>query len=287
MSSPHPWSQRLEPFLMLAPAGIWLFLLLILPTLLIFQLSLVPGIRPGDLVNPSSLENYFSLFDPTVLWVVVRSIGLSIATTISCLLLGFPVAYWIAILAPKRWRNLLLLAFVLPLWTSSLLRTYAWISILRSSGVLNTVLSFLHLPTLDLMNQLPAVLIGMVYSLLPYMVLILYSSLEKLDRRLLEAAADLGARPTEAFIQVTIPQALPGIAAGVLLVFINAIGDFINPELLGGPSSMTAARLVYSRFLGASPNWGVGSALSSILIMLVTLTIILLIKYGDKNTRTI
>jgi spermidine/putrescine transport system permease protein len=285
--SPSPWSQRLEPFLMLAPAGIWLFMLLILPTLMIFQISLVPGIKPGDFVNPSSLENYFQILDPIVLWVVGRSIGLSIATTGLCLLLGFPVAYWIAILAPRRWQNLLLLAFVLPLWTSSLLRSYAWISILRPTGVLNTILGFLHLPALDLMNQLPAVLIGMTYSLLPYMVLILYASLEKLDRRLLEAAADLGAKPTEAFLQVTVPQALPGIAAGGLLVFINALGDFVNPELLGGPSSMTAARLVYSKFLGASPDWGMGSALSALLIMLVTLSIVLLLKYGDKNTRSL
>lgn len=284
--SPSPWTQRLEPYLMLAPAGIWLFLLLILPTLMIFQISLVPGIKPGDLVNPSSIENYLNIFDFTVLWVVARSIGLSIATTLLCLLFGFPVAYWIALLAPRRWQNLLLLAFVLPLWTSSLLRSYAWISILRPTGVLNTLLSFLHLPTLDLMNQLPAVLIGMTYSLLPYMVLILYASLEKLDRRLLEAAADLGAKPMQAFFQVTVPQILPGIAAGSLLVFINAIGDFVNPELLGGPSSMTAARLVYSKFLGASPDWGMGSALSAILIMLVTLSIVLLLKYGDKNTRT-
>ncbi len=286
-NSSQSWSQRLEPFFMLVPAGLWLFLLLILPTLLIFQLSLVPGIRPGDLVNPSSLENYIKIFEPSVLWVILRSIGLSIFTTLFCLILGFPVAYWIALLAPKRWQNLLLLAFVLPLWTSSLLRTYAWISILRPTGVLNTVLTTLHLPTLDLMNQLPAVLIGMTYSLLPYMVLILYSSLEKLDRRLLEAAADLGAPPKDVFMNVTVPQALPGIAAGVLLVFINAIGDFINPELLGGPSSMTAARLLYSKFLGASPDWGMGSALSALLIMLVTLAIVCLIKYGDKNARSI
>ncbi len=286
-NSPRSWSQRLAPILMLAPAGLWLFLLLILPTLLIFQLSLVPGIQPGDLVNPSSLENYIKIFEPSVLWVILRSIGLAISTTFFCLILGFPVAYWIALLAPKRWQNLLLLGFVLPLWTSSLLRTYAWISILRPTGVLNTVLMTLHLHTLDVMNQLPAVLIGMTYSLLPYMVLILYSSLEKLDRRLLEAAADLGAPPKDVFMSVTVPQALPGIAAGILLVFINAIGDFVNPELLGGPSSMTAARLLYGRFLGASPDWGMGSALSALLIMLVTLAIVCLIKYGDKNTRAI
>ena len=104
-NSSQSWFQRLEPFLMLVPAGLWLFLLLILPTLLIFQLSLVPGIKPGDLVNPSSLENYFKIFEPSVLWVILRSISLSIVTTLLCLILGFPVAYWIALLAPKRWQK--------------------------------------------------------------------------------------------------------------------------------------------------------------------------------------
>lgn len=275
--------QWLEPILMLVPAGAWLGFMLVLPTLLIFELSLVPGIRPGDLVNPSGLGNYVKMIDPLTLLVVGRSIGLSIATTGLCLVLGFPVAYWIGLLAPARWRNLLLLGFVLPLWTSSLLRSYAWISILRPTGVLNTVLNAIGLPSLDLFNQLPAVLIGMTYSLLPYMVLILYSSLERLDRRLLEAAADLGATPRQTFWQVTVPQALPGITAGGLLVFINAIGDFVNPELLGGTGSMTAARLVYSKFLGSAPDWGLGSALSMVLIMLVTVAIALIIKYGNRN----
>jgi spermidine/putrescine transport system permease protein len=279
-----PWT---EPLLMLAPAGVWLGLMLVLPTLLIFQLSLVPGIRPGDLVNPSGLGNYLKIFDPLTLLVVVRSMGLSLLTTFFCLLLGFPVAYWIGLLAPERWRNLLLLTFVLPLWTSSLLRSYAWISILRPTGVMNTVLNAIGLPSLDIMNQMPAVIIGMTYSLLPYMVLILYSSLEKLDRRLLEAAADLGATPMQTFWKVTVPQALPGITAGALLVFINAIGDFVNPELLGGTGSMTAARLVYAKFLGAAPDWGLGSALSMLMIMLVTIAIALIIKYGDRKATAL
>jgi spermidine/putrescine transport system permease protein len=266
---------------------VWLGLMLVLPTLLIFQLSLVPGIRPGDLVNPSGLGNYLKIFDPLTLLVVVRSIGLSLLTTVFCLLLGFPVAYWIGLLAPERWRNLLLLTFVLPLWTSSLLRSYAWISILRPTGVMNTVLNAMGLPSLDIMNQMPAVIIGMTYSLLPYMVLILYSSLEKLDRRLLEAAADLGATPMQTFWKVTVPQALPGITAGALLVFINAIGDFVNPELLGGTGSMTAARLVYAKFLGAAPDWGLGSALSMLMIMLVTIAIALIIKYGDRKAAAL
>ncbi len=270
---------------MLGPAGLWLALLLVIPTLLIFELSLVPGIRPGDLVNPSGLDNYGLIFQPIYLRVMGRSLLLAAATTVICLVLGFPVAYWLAMMVPKRWQNLLLVAFVLPLWTSSLLRSYAWITILRPTGVLNSGLTAIGLPPLDLLNQSGAVLIGMSYSLLPYMVPILYSSLEKLDKRLLEAAADLGASPPLVFWRVTVPQTFPGIAAGSLLVFVSGLGDFVNPELLGGASSMTTARLVYNQFLGGTQNWGFGSALSMMLILVVSVAIALLIKYGDLTPK--
>jgi len=271
----------LQPLVLLAPSGIWLLLLLVLPSLIIFELSLVADIQPGDLVNPNGIKNYIRIFDPLYLQVIVRSLFFAFGTTIICLILGFPVAYWIAQIAPQRWRNLLLLGFILPLWTSSLLRSYAWITILRPTGLLNSLLSNLGLPTLELLNQSQAVFIGMTYSLLPYMVLILYASLEKLDKRLLEAAADLGANPVETFWQVTVPQILPGIAAASMLVFITGLGDFVDPELLGGASSMTAARLVYNQFLGATQNWGFGSALSMTLILLVSIAIALLIKFGE------
>lgn len=295
MASPSPTPapnakvapRWLEPLLLLAPAGVWLGLLLILPTLLIVELSFVPGIRPGDVVNPSGWGNYLKIFELSTLTVLGRSLFFAFGTTALCLLLGYPVAYWLALIVPKRWQNLLLVAFILPLWTSSLLRSYAWISILRDSGVLNSLLNAVGLPSLQLLYQTPAVFLGMAYSLLPYMVLILYSSLEKLDRRLLEAAADLGATPSQTFWRVTVPQTLPGLAAGCLLVFINALGDFVNPELLGGTSSMTAARLIYNKFLGNTPDWGMGSAMSTILILAVSLAIALLIKYGDRNAKNL
>ncbi|MCC5666220.1 ABC transporter permease [Nostoc sp. CHAB 5784] len=281
----RPRPNWLQPLVLLAPSGIWLLLLLVLPTLIIFQLSLVADIQPGDLVNPNGFKNYIRIFDPLYVQVILRSLFFAFGTTIICLILGFPVAYWIAQIAPQRWRNLLLLAFVLPLWTSSLLRSYAWITILRPSGLLNSLLSNLGLPTLQLLNQSQAVFIGMSYSLLPYMVLILYASLEKLDKRLLEAAADLGANPVETFWQVTVPQIFPGIAAASMLVFITGLGDFVDPELLGGASSMTAARLVYNQFLGATQNWGFGSALSMTLILLVSIAIALLIKFGEAAPK--
>lgn len=281
----HPIRNWLQPLVLLAPSGIWLLLLLVLPTLIIFELSLVADIRPGDLVNPNGFKNYIRIFDSLYVQVIGRSLFFAFGTTIICLILGFPVAYWIAQIAPQRWRNLLLLAFVLPLWTSSLLRSYAWITILRPTGLLNSLFSNLGLPTWELLNNSQAVLIGMSYSLLPYMVLILYASLEKLDNRLLEAAADLGANPVETFFQVTVPQIFPGIAAASMLVFITGIGDFVDPELLGGASSMTAARLVYNQFLGATQNWGFGSALSMTLILLVSIAIALLIKFGEGTPK--
>ncbi|GAB1543533.1 spermidine/putrescine ABC transporter permease PotB [Scytonema sp. NUACC21] len=259
--------------------------MLVLPTLIIFELSLVPNIRPGDTVNPSSFYNYIRILDPLYLQVMWRSLFFAVSSTIICLILGFPVAYWIAQIAPQRWRNLLLIGFVLPLWTSSLLRSYAWITILRPTGLLNSILSSVGLPTVDILNRSPAVLIGMSYSLLPYMVLILYAALEKLDKRLLEASADLGANPLQTFWKVTVPQTLTGIAASSFLVFITAFGDFINPELLGGASSMTAARLVYNQFLGPTQNWGFGSALSTTIILVISIAIAFLIKFGDATPR--
>ncbi len=279
--------KLIEPLVLLVPPGLWLFLLLVLPTVLILDISLIPGLRPGLPTNGYGIGNYLQILQPVYMRVILRSLYFALGTTLICLLLGFPVAYWIAIMAPKRWQNLLLVGFILPLWTSSLLRSYAWISILRPSGVLNTVLSALHLPTQDLLNREAAVFIGMTYSFLPYMVLILYASLEKLDRRLLEAAADLGATPPQTFRKVTIPQTLPGIAAGSLLVFITSLSDFVVPELLGGASSMTISRLIYNQFLGPTRNWGFGSAMSMILIFAVSVAIALLLKYGSRDPEAL
>lgn len=283
----QPLARGLGGVALLGPAGFWLLFLLVLPTLVILGLSLIPGFRPEDAVQSSNpgLENYQRAFEPLYLQVIGRSLLFALGTTGICLVLGFPVAYWIALMVPRRWRNLLLLAFILPLWTSTLLRSYAWITILRPTGVLNTLLAALGLPPLEVLNQPAAVLIGMSYSFLPYMVLILYAALEKLDQRLLEAAADLGARPATTFWKITVPQTQAGIVAGCLLVFMTSLGDFINPELLGGASSMTVSRLIYNQFLGASRNWGFGSALSMILILAVSIAVALLIKYGNPSAR--
>jgi spermidine/putrescine transport system permease protein len=291
--------QRLTgPVALLGPSGVWLVLFLVLPTLLILDISLVPGLRPEDPTGAYGWGNYsrvFNPFDPAFDWVYLqviwRSLYYAMGATLACLLLGFPVAYWLAIMSPPRWRSFLVVAFILPLWTSSLLRAYAWISILRPTGLLNSfirwVSSFLpgiELPTQSWLYSAAAVFIGLTYNFLPYMVLILYASLEKLDMAMLEASADLGATPRQTFWQVTVPQTLPGIAAGCLLVFITSMSDFVVPTLLGGASSMTISRLIYNQFLGITRNWGLGSALSMVLILAVSLAIALLLKYGDRDS---
>jgi spermidine/putrescine transport system permease protein len=287
LSHVRQYSQKLtEPLVLLAPAGLWLLLLMVIPSLLILNISLIPGLRPDDPAGAYGLGNYLRILQPVYLGVIGRSLYFGAGTTVLCLMLGFPVAYWIALIVPKRWQTLLLVGFVLPLWTSSLLRAYAWRSILRpESGILNTLLAWLHLPTQHWLNTNTAVFIGLTYNFLPYMVLILYASLEKLDRRLLEASADLGATPRQTFLRVTIPQTLPGIIAGGLLVFITSMGDFIVPNLLGGTSSMTIPNLIYSQFLGVGRNWGFGSALSMVLILAVSVAIALILKYGDRSVR--
>ncbi|MDB9525856.1 ABC transporter permease [Oscillatoria sp. CS-180] len=294
--------QRLKslvgPLALLGPSGIWLMLFLVLPTLLILDISLVPGLRPEQSDGAYGLGNYSQVFNPldpafdwVYLQVIWRSLYYATGATLACLLLGFPVAYWLAIMAPKRWRNFLVVAFVLPLWTSSLLRAYAWMSILRPSGLLNSLIGWISnwIPGVQLPEQrwlytAIAVFIGLTYNFLPYMVLILYASLEKLDISLLEASADLGATPRQTFWKITVPQTLPGIAAGCLLVFITSMGDFVVPTLLGGASSMTISRLIYNQFLGITRNWGLGSALSMVLILAVSLAIALLLRYGDRDS---
>ena len=282
-SRPIRHFKWLEPLTLLLPSGLWLTTFLIVPTVLILIQSLVPlGKTEFGLAN---YQRVFEYVGGNFIYLVVvwRSLLYAIITTGCCLLLGFPVAYWLAVIAPKRWNNILLLLFVLPLWTSSLLRSYAWITILRPTGVLNTFLNFIGLSGINVLNKAEGVIIGMIYTYLPYMVLVLYTSLERLDLRLLEAAADLGANSRQTFWQITVPQVSSGIIAGSALVSITSFSDYINHQLLGGPGSRTIASIIELQFLGASSNRGFGSALSMVLILAVTIVIALLLKYGDRR----
>lgn len=195
------------------------------------------------------------------------SLGIAVITTILCLLIGFPMAYGIA-RARDKWRNILLLLVVLPFWTSFLIRVYAWTGILRNNGILNSWL--LSLGVIDqplvIINTDLAVYIGLVYSYLPFMILPLYATLEKMDWRLVEAAMDLGATPWRAFLTTTVPLAMPGVVAGGLLVLIPVTGEYVIPALLGGPGTNMIGRVLWDEFF-QNRDWPVASALALVLIL--------------------
>ena len=259
---------RGQALLLLAPLALALGALFVVPQLVMLEASLGRRSADGLVLHEWSLLNYLRALDPLYVRVLLRSLALAVITTAVCLLAGYPVAYWLARVVPRRWRSALLVLVILPFWTSFLVRMYAWVFLLRSEGLLNTVLFALGLPALDLLYNDAAVLIGQVYGELPFMVLPLYASLEKLDRTLLEAAADLGAGPRRALWRVTLPLTRPGIVAGCLLVFIPSLGAYLAPDVLGGARSVTIGTLVQSQFVVAR-DVPFGAALSFLLTLVV------------------
>jgi spermidine/putrescine transport system permease protein len=225
----------------------------------------------GEVVFKFNLTNYVRLFDPLYGKILGFSLAVGLGTTILCLLIGYPMAYYIA-RAPARQRSLLLFLILLPFWTNFIIRIYAWMMILRSGGLLDTFLQWAHITRepLGLLYTPTAVMIGMVYEFLPFMVLPLYTSLEKVEQALLEAAADLGAPPWRAFLRVTLPLSVPGMIAGTILTFIPAMGMFVVPDLLGGAKTILIGNVIRNQFLTAR-DWPFGAAASMILMLLTML----------------
>ncbi len=238
------------------------------PMLIICAYSLLSRGPYGGVMTPWTLESYLRVFDPLYLAILWRSIWISAVSTAFCLVLGFPLALFIA-RAGKR-RILLLNLVMLPFWTSFLIRTYAWMFLLRDTGLINTVLQALHLTSapLPLLFNNGAVILGLVYGYLPFMVLPLYATLEKLDPALVDAAQDLGASPWVTLWTVIVPLAKTGMMAGSLLVFIPCLGAYLTPDLLGGGKTVMIGNLVQNQFTMAR-DWPFGSALSILLLMLV------------------
>lgn len=261
----------------------WLLVFFALPLLIVGRISLsepVLGTPPysplvafeegGAVRVAGKLDNYALVFgDPLYLDALIVSLRTAFVSTVVCLLIGYPMAYAIARAQP-RLRSVLLVFVVLPFWTSFLIRIYAWMGILNSNGLINSALlglGFVDQP-LALLHTEFAVHLGIVYGYLPFMVLPLYAVLERMDATLLEAAADLGARPWRAFVSVTLPLSLPGVAAGCLLVFIPAVGEFVIPELLGGGGSNMLGRAIWTEFF-ANRDWPQASALAVVILALV------------------
>ncbi len=270
--------------LLMAPTMLWLVLFLMLPLCVILVYSFGSRGTYGDVVLGFSFDNYLRAFNPTWLPIILRSFGYAAIATVLTLALGYPLAYFIAVYGGRR-KNIYLIMVLLPFWTSYLIRTYSWIVILRSQGVINTTLQWLQIidEPLNLLNTPFSVILGLTYGFLPFMTLPLYSSLEKLDKSLIEAAWDLGANRVWALIRVTIPLSMPGIIAGTLLTFIPAVGDFVTPDLLGGPDTMMIGNLIQQQFLSAR-DWAYGSALSFSLMAILLLGIFFYVrKVGTEN----
>jgi len=259
---------RRQAVLLLLPCLLALVGLFVFPQVLMLIASLGRRSAYGGVIHDVSLANYARALEPLYLKILARSFGLAFVTTLLCLMCAYPAAYWLGLRAPERWRNALLVLIILPFWTSFLVRMYAWIFMLRSEGLVNLLLGALGLPPLNLLYNDFAVLMGQVYGELPFMILPLYASLEKLDRSLLEAAADLGAAPGQALRRVTIPLTAPGIVAGCVLVFIPSLGAYLAPDLLGGARTVYIGNLVQSQFAVAR-DMPFGSALSFLLSLAV------------------
>ncbi|HEY7508759.1 MAG TPA: ABC transporter permease [Vicinamibacteria bacterium] len=259
---------RGQALVLLAPLAAALLALFVLPQLLMLEASLGRRSAYGLVIHDWSALNYLRALDPLYVRVLLRSLGLAVVTTALCLALGYPMAYWLARRVPRRRRSALVVLVILPFWTSFLVRMYAWVFLLRTEGLLNTALAAVGLPALNLLYNDVAVVIGQVYGELPFMVLPLYASLEKLDRTLLEAAADLGAAPRRALWRVTLPLTRAGIVAGSLLVFIPSLGAYLAPDLLGGARTVTIGTLIQSQLVVAR-DIPFGAALSFVLTLVV------------------
>ena len=263
------------------PTVIWLGIFLFLPLAYVILITFLTKNAYGGVDFSFTLENYRNLFKSEYIKVFWDSIVLSLETTVICLLVGYPFAYILAN-APRRWKNFLVLLLMLPFWTNSLIRTYGWNTLLRTEGIINHFLLGVGVikSPLEMLYTDQAVLLGMVYALLPFTVLPLYTSIEKLDKSLLEAGSDLGASRAHVFTRIVLPLTMPGIFAGSIQTFIPSLGFFFISDMMGGAKTMYIGNLIKNQFLSAR-NWPFGAALSIVLIIITLILMRLYTKVGS------
>lgn len=282
--------KALQGTLLISPTLLWMIVLLILPLLLTTVISLAKRSPDGDVIFAFSMDNYVRLsgydttcesgarvcFDPLYLQILERSLLLALYTTVGVILLAYPLSYFIARAHPLR-RNTFLFLVLIPLWTNFVIRVYAWMMLLRKEGVINGVIGWaagmLHIPfqPLEMLYTPGAVLVGMIYEFLPFMILPIFTSLEKIDGSLYEAAADLGANSFRTFLRVTLPLSMPGVVAGTILVFVPVMGTFIVSDILGGRQVILIGNLIQRQFLDArDPTFG---SAASLILMIMTLIV--------------
>lgn len=259
----------------------WGLIFIVLPLFLILAHALNANTDLSDFVF--TLDNFSRFFEPLYVKILITSLILAGLSTILCLIVGYPVAYIISKMSEKV-RNNMILIFIIPMWMNFLLRTYAWLTLLGNKGLINKFIGLFGLGPWDLMYNSKAIMIGMVYNFLPFMVLPIYTVLLKMDQKLIEAAKDLGANDFEVFTKVILPLSLPGIYTGITMVFIPAISTFVVPNLLGGNNFYLIGNLIEKQFTFTG-DWGFGSAISMVLIVIMLL-ILLVPKLFNKRIKT-
>ena len=261
---------------------VWAILFIVLPLVLVLFMSFngASSMSMGD--YRFSAEQFARFFQPLYLRILWRSVALATLSTAACLLVGYPAAYAISRTKPKT-SSMLILLFVIPMWMNFLLRTYAWITLLGRNGVLNKVFHLIGLGPFDMMYNQGAILMGMIYNFLPFMVLPIYTILQKTDRSYLEAAQDLGANPATAFLKVTLPLSLPGIYSGILMCFIPALSTFVISSLLGGNKYYLVGNIIEQQFR-LTGNWPFGSAIAVVLIAILLIMLFVFRQIGDKES---
>jgi len=260
-------TPRTSSWLLMAPGLLWLAALMVIPCLLILVLMFFErGIYGGIDWAAPTFENIERVVDPLYLTIFLDSAVVAGVATLIALAIGYPAAYAIAKARPS-WQTALLFLAILPFWTNYLIRTYAWIVLLNPAGLINSALIATGVSSepLPLLYNKPAVVLGLVYSYTPFVILAVYSALQRLDPAYAEASRDLGAGPVETFLRITLPLTAPGVAAGAVFVFVLSIGNFVTPDLLGGGKFQMAGNLIYDQFLSAR-DWPFGAALSALLI---------------------
>ena len=263
------------------PYIVWAVMMLVLPMALI---SLYSVMNQGNSIISFSftLEHYAKFFtDPDFLLILWRSILIAVKTTVLCLLLGYPIAYYIA-RSTEKVQNILILCITLPMWINMLVRTYAWIGLLSNGGIFQKILGFFGLGNVELLYTEGAVLLGMVYNFLPFMILQIQTSLSKMDYSLIEASADLGASPAQTFRRITLPLSMPGVINGITLVFLPAVSSFFIPKLLGGGQYFLIGNMIENQFITVG-EWNFGSAVSMIMAIIMMLLMMAVRKVEQHN----
>lgn len=267
------------------PYFLWLVVFVVLPIILVTMMAFTTG----DMVEFStfefSMENFRRFFDTTYMQILSNSVILAFISTVLCFLIGYPCAYIITKQRPKT-KNLLILLFVIPMWMNFLLRTYAWLTLLGNNGIINQALGLIGLGPVNIIYNNSAVLLGMVYNFIPFIVLPIYTVLEKLDKSLIEAAKDLGANDRNVFTRVVFPLSLPGVFSGIIMVFIPAVSTFVISSLLGGNKSMLIGNVIEQQFRFTG-DWHFGAAISFVLMVLMLIAMVATSKFSsDKEGNT-